>query len=58
MDHARILNNALKSLAGIDSRKARVVRYFGGVNVEEAAEVLGMTPVRVKRDWEKAKAWL
>jgi RNA polymerase sigma-70 factor (ECF subfamily) len=34
------------------------VRYFGGVNVEETAEVLGITPVPVKRDWEKAKAWL
>ena len=34
------------------------MRYFGGVNVEETAEVLGITPVRVKRDWEKAKAWL
>ena len=54
------LNNALESLAEIDSQKARVVelRYFGGLSVEETAEVLGITPIRVKRDWEKAKAWL
>jgi len=54
------VNEALESLAEIDARKARVVelRYFGGLTVEETAEVLGITPVRVKRDWEKAKAWL
>jgi len=54
------LNDALDSLAEIDARKARVVelRYFGGLSVEETAEVLGITPIRVKRDWEKAKAWL
>lgn len=54
------LNEALESLAEIDARKARVVelRYFGGLSVEETAEVLGVTPIRVKRDWEKARAWL
>src|SRR6202049_94095 len=54
------LNEALESLAEIDARQARVVelRYFGGLSVEETAEVLGITPVRVKRDWQKAKAWL
>ena len=54
------LNEALESLAEIDARKARVVelRYFGGLSVEETAEVLGITPIRVKRDWEKARAWL
>jgi RNA polymerase sigma factor (sigma-70 family) len=54
------LNNALELLAEIDTRKARVVelRYFGGLSVEETADVLGITPIRVKRDWEKAKAWL
>jgi RNA polymerase sigma-70 factor (ECF subfamily) len=54
------LNDALESLAEIDGRKARVVelRYFGGLSIEETAEVLGITPIRVKRDWEKAKAWL
>jgi DNA-directed RNA polymerase specialized sigma24 family protein len=34
------------------------LRYFGGLSVEEIADVLGITPIRVKRDWEKAKAWL
>jgi DNA-directed RNA polymerase specialized sigma24 family protein len=34
------------------------LRYFGGLSVEETAEVLGITPIRVKRDWEKARAWL
>ena len=54
------LNEALESLAELDTRKARVVelRYFGGLTVEETAEVLGITPIRVKRDWDKAKAWL
>ncbi len=54
------LNDALESLAEIDARKARVVelRYFGGLSIEETAEVLGITVIRVKRDWEKAKAWL
>jgi len=54
------LNEALDSLAEIDARQARVVelRYFGGLSVEETAEVLIITPVRVKRDWKAAKAWL
>jgi RNA polymerase sigma-70 factor (ECF subfamily) len=54
------LNEALESLAEIDPRQARVVelRYFGGLSVEETAEVLGITPVRVNRDWKRAKAWL
>lgn len=54
------LNNALELLAEIDARKARVVelRYFGGLSIEETADVLGITPIRAKRDWEKAKAWL
>ena len=54
------LDRALESLSKIDARKGRVVelRYFGGLSVEETAEVLGITPVRVKRDWQRAKAWL
>jgi RNA polymerase sigma-70 factor (ECF subfamily) len=54
------LNEALEALAKLDARQARVVelRYFGGLSVEETAEVLGITPVRVKRDWKRAKAWL
>ena len=44
------LNEALESLAEIDARKARVVelRYFGGLSADETAEVLGITPIRVK----------
>jgi RNA polymerase sigma-70 factor (ECF subfamily) len=54
------LNEALESLSQIDARKARVVelRYFGGLSVEETAEVLGITAPTVKRDWKMAKAWL
>lgn len=54
------LNEALESLAKIDARKARVVelRYFGGLTVDETAAILGITPIRVKRDWDKARAWL
>ena len=54
------LDEALSALSRTDARKGRVVelRYFGGLSVEETAEVLGITPVRVKRDWKRAKAWL
>lgn len=54
------LNEALDLLAELNAREARVVelRYFGGLSVEETAEVLKITPVRVKRDWHRAKAWL
>ena len=54
------LHEALDALAGINARQARVVelRYFGGLSVEETAEVLGITPVRVKRDWQIARSWL
>ena len=54
------LNEALESLAEIDARKAHVVElgYFGGLSAEETADVLGIAPVQVKRDWKWAKAWL
>ena len=54
------LDEALQSLSKIDVRKGRVVelRYFGGLSVEETAEVLGISPETVKRDWKMAKAWL
>ena len=54
------LNEALELLAQLDAREARVVelRYFGGLSVEETAEILRITPARVKRDWTRAKAWL
>jgi RNA polymerase sigma-70 factor, ECF subfamily len=54
------LHEALNALAEISARQARVVelRYFGGLSVEETAGLLGITPVRVKRDWQIAKSWL
>ena len=54
------LHEALGRLATLDSRKAEVVelKYFGGLNYDEIAEVLKISPVTVRRDWEFAKAWL
>lgn len=54
------LDDALKALAEIDARKAQVVelRFFGGLNFEETAEVLKVAPVTVRRDWSTARAWL
>ena len=54
------LDDALKELAVFDPRKAQVVemRYFGGMSVEETAEVLGVHPTTVKNDWRMAKMWL
>ena len=54
------LNEALTSLSKVDPRKGRVVelRYFGGLSVEETAEVLRISPETAKRDWKMAKAWL
>ena len=54
------LNEALESLSRMDERKGRVVelRYFGGLSVEETAEVLGISPETAKRDWKMAKTWL
>ena len=54
------LDEALETLFKVDGRKGRVVelRYFGGLSVEETAEVIGVSPETVKRDWRMAKAWL
>ena len=54
------LDHALDNLARIDPRKSRVIelRYFGGLSVEETAEVLNISPQSVMRDWKLAKAWL
>jgi len=54
------LDEALSSLSKIDPRKGRVVelRYFGGLSVEETAEVLQISPETVLRDWRTAKTWL
>jgi RNA polymerase sigma-70 factor, ECF subfamily len=54
------LDEAMKELASLDPRRCRVVelRYFGGLSVEETAEVLNISPETVMRDWKRAKAWL
>jgi RNA polymerase sigma-70 factor, ECF subfamily len=54
------LDEALNELAELDERKARVVelRFFGGLSVEETAEVLEISPQSVMRDWKLARAWL
>lgn len=54
------VDEALTRLAALDPQHARVVelRFFGGLNVEETAEVLGVSPATVKRNWNVAKAWL
>jgi RNA polymerase sigma-70 factor (ECF subfamily) len=54
------LHEALERLATLDARKAQVVelKYFGGLNYDEMAEVLKVSRVTVRRDWEFAKVWL
>jgi RNA polymerase sigma-70 factor, ECF subfamily len=54
------LDEAMEALAKVDARKARVVelRFFGGLSVDETAEVLGISSVTVMRDWSTARAWL
>jgi RNA polymerase sigma-70 factor (ECF subfamily) len=54
------LDEALHSLATIDSRKSRIIelRFFGGLSVDETAEVLKVSPRTVMREWSLAQAWL
>jgi len=54
------LDEALNELAKFDARKAKIVelKFFGGLSVEETAEVLKVAPITVMREWQKAKAWL
>jgi RNA polymerase sigma-70 factor (ECF subfamily) len=54
------LDEALRGLAAIDERKGQIVemRFFGGLSVDETAEVLKLAPITVMREWNKAKAWL
>lgn len=54
------LHEALNALAELDERKSRIVelRYFAGLSVEETAEVMGVSPITVKRERLKAKSWL
>src|SRR5690606_23665003 len=55
-----MLDAALDRLAALDKRQAQVaeLRYFAGMSVPEAAEVLGVSPATVKKDWTVARAWL
>jgi RNA polymerase sigma factor (TIGR02999 family) len=54
------LDDALTTLAGFDERKSQMIelRFFGGLSIEETAEVLGVSPGTVRRDWTLARAWL
>jgi len=54
------LDDALKTLAKVDPQQSRIVelRFFGGLSIEETAEIVGVSPATVKRDWVTAKAWL
>jgi RNA polymerase sigma factor (TIGR02999 family) len=54
------LDDALEGLAKLDPRQSRLVelRFFAGLTMEEAAEVLNMSLATAKRDWTAAKAWL
>jgi RNA polymerase sigma factor (TIGR02999 family) len=54
------LDQAIEALAVLDPDQSRVVelRYFGGLTIEETAEVMGISPATVKRDWATARLWL
>jgi RNA polymerase sigma-70 factor (ECF subfamily) len=54
------LDSALDQLASLDEQQSRIVelRYFGGLSIDETAEVLAISPATVKREWSTAKAWL
>jgi RNA polymerase sigma factor (sigma-70 family) len=54
------LDDALNRLALLDAQQSKIVelRFFGGLSVEDASQVLGISPATVKRDWAMAKAWL
>jgi RNA polymerase sigma factor (TIGR02999 family) len=59
-DEILAIDEALERLAALDARQAKVVelRYFVGLSVPATAEVLGVSPATVKRDWTLARAWL
>jgi RNA polymerase sigma factor (TIGR02999 family) len=54
------LDDALQGLARLDAQQSRIVelRFFGGLSIEETAEVLGISPATVKRHWSTARVWL
>lgn len=55
-----MLNHALQELTELDPQQGKVVelRYFGGLTIEETAEVMGISPATVKREWGTARLWL
>ena len=59
-EHFIALDDALRVLERLDPQKGKIVemRYFGGLSVEETAEVLNVSPRTVRREWQRAKAWL
>ena len=54
------LNDALETLAEVDPQKSRIVelRFFGGLTIEETAQVMGISTPSVERGWRAARAWL
>ena len=54
------LDDALNKLASLDAQQSQLIelRYFGGLSIEETAEIMGISPATVKREWATAKAWL
>ena len=60
VDELLAVDSALDNLTALDPRKGKVfeLRYFGGMSVDEAADVLNVSPATVARDWRMAKAWL
>ena len=59
-EHLIALEDALRFLESVDPQKGRIVemRYFGGLSIEETAEVLNISPRTVRREWQRSKAWL
>ena len=59
-EHLIALDEALRSLEVVDPQKSKIVelRYFGGLSIEETADVLNISPRTVRREWQRAKAWL
>jgi RNA polymerase sigma factor (TIGR02999 family) len=59
-EHFLALDEALRFLESVDPQKSRIVelRYFGGLSIEETAEVMDISPRTVRREWQRSKAWL
>ena len=59
-EHFLALDDALNFLESVDPQKGKIVelRYFGGLSVDETAEVLNISPRTVRREWQRSKAWL